>query len=711
MKIKQFFSRIGNWIKIKIKYILTTLGLVGIATVATLTASTPSLPSLSTLEQIKPELVQLENWKANKPTTDAEWLKDVKEESLNVKHDYQLTDMKTDLTNKLPKVQADLDKFTTCPDCIKYDLTKRFSSQGLKDKDLTDMVNGEFNNELAYYTWKTDKISQSIDRISAEQNLRVTKKVDRTNEILGTTYYLDAINGADANAGTATATAWKSLNKFTENARSAGDIIKIRRNTINNGTLATTTTSISTSSPAGVITDLNFTSDGTIVAPIIIEADYDNSWGDFVAGGITANLTFGSTTITMTATTTAVVAGQWIYNNTDNNRTYAYEISTVVGSAITLYLPFKGTTGNAQTMNVMPANPQWNQAAGDFQWNFDTDGAWKVQGIDIRGTDTNGNVEIDSDPTLAGNEFDDCIFTGNGSSDIGIQATDDFYSIMVKKSRFSAHWQGSIKAVIDTYGYWRISDSYIAGSAGNSYAIAVNSNSSIMDIFDLTTTNDLDSMVFTAVPLLNITHGRNVKFSGSTQKIYAVANSNAINGTYMEDYQNIIGANQQNLGLSSVSADTPQIISTSTTVRSGGGATSLELRPTTNLSTNWYFSKIQLFEYPIYADTSNKQYSMYFRPQVATGTLGFGVSPTNSQLWIECEYWGNNATSNSVYSRNLIKSTAVINASSTSWQALSVTCQPAQEGILYLRGWYAKTLETGNSNILLMDVQPQITTP
>ena len=42
-------------------------------------------------------------------------------------------------------------------------------------------------------------------------------------------------------------------------------------------------------------------------------------------------------------------------------------------------------------------------------------------------------------------------------------------------------------------------------------------------------------------------------------------------------------------------------------------------------------------------------------------------------------------------------------------QSLTVTCAPSQEGILYLRGFYAKPQETGIDNVFFVDPRPVIT--
>src|SRR3990167_2378063 len=449
-------------------------------------------------------LQSIQNWQLSKPQTDADWAEDVKKESLHFKFDHQLEEMEKSHQDKIPKVEKDLDKFDNWPDVVRYELTQQmtqmFESAKVDDvvpekvegKTLKEWVDDEFASQHLYYQWKKAKLEQSVERIKKERELRSSgylevkeQKLKGTLPVgskiripIGTTYYIDPVNGTDTFAGTridstvdstadtthfvddaltgadnyilnsyfynvtrglgslisaftaiddtvtlATAitgmtagdtyyilNAWLDLDQFTEVARSAGDKVIIRRgaNQCDDGT------------------DLLFTSDGTITNPIIIEADYDNLWRDQVdlSATATATLTFGSKTVTYSVDISGVLAaGDWIYASGDDNREFAYEVASVSTVTATLYLPYKGNqAGSGKTMYNMQDNPLWNTAAGDFQWTFDTDEYWKVQGIHIRGTDVNGVVEIDSS---VGHQFLNCIFEGNGAADWGINPMDD----------------------------------------------------------------------------------------------------------------------------------------------------------------------------------------------------------------------------------------------------------------------------------------------
>ena len=177
-KIKKQFKKFKKWI---IGFIIGGTALAGgIAAVGGIGGTEP-LPEYQKVV-----------W--TRPTTNEAWAEDVKAESLNVKLDFALDEMEQSLTEKLPKVQKNLDKFIQCPECIRFELKERFTQmfkdQGidldkkLEGKTLQEWIDGEFNSQLAYYQWKTDKINQSLERIAKEKELRKDKKVDRTNDIL-----------------------------------------------------------------------------------------------------------------------------------------------------------------------------------------------------------------------------------------------------------------------------------------------------------------------------------------------------------------------------------------------------------------------------------------------------------------------------------------------------------------------------------------------
>ncbi|MGA3052518.1 MAG: hypothetical protein ABSE00_11465, partial [Chitinispirillaceae bacterium] len=55
--------------------------------------------------------------------------------------------------------------------------------------------------------------------------------------ISGATYFLDAVNGNDALAGTSPATAWQTLSKFNTTTFLPGDTVKLKAGSVWTGTM------------------------------------------------------------------------------------------------------------------------------------------------------------------------------------------------------------------------------------------------------------------------------------------------------------------------------------------------------------------------------------------------------------------------------------------------------------------------------------------
>ena len=419
-----------------------------------------------------------------------EFDKKIKEASLDLKFDKQLTAMRESHANKLAQPIEDLDKTTRYPDAIRWELEQSLKEE-FNGQALTDAVEEELISQRDYYLWKTAKLNEIVELIDKEIDFRRDGKV--TRKPIGTTYYIDPVNGTDTYtgtkitgtidstadsthfvdstltgaddyingsffynettgkgtlisdfvAGTDTATltdadasmaagdtyfilhAYKTLHKFGESTRSIGDRAILRRGMTNRY------------DDGG---DMFFLTDGTIDAPIIMEADYANNWKDDVdlSATATATLIFGSKTITFASDISGVLAaGDWIYVATEDAKEFAYEVATVVTTNVTLFLPYNGDqAGSGKTMTNMQSTPIWNIASGDFQWSFVADDFWKAQGIHIKGTDSNGNVKIDS---AAGLVFKDCIFEGDGVSTFGIRCIDDKTVVLGLKCRFYNH--------------------------------------------------------------------------------------------------------------------------------------------------------------------------------------------------------------------------------------------------------------------------------
>lgn len=606
---------------------------------------------------------------------------EIKTQSLHLKFDEQLIEMAQSHAAKIPQVENDLDKGLNFSDVIRWELKE----SGL----LSVEIEAEVVQQITYYQWKKAQLIKIVSLIESEQAFRKDGKVIR--KPIGTVYYIDSDNGNDTtNDGTsATKTngdgPWATLDKFTENARSAGDKAILRRGMTNRYDNAS---------------DLQFSSSGTIDNPIIITADNANAFGDDVdlSATATATLTFGSKTITFSADISGVcAAGDWIYVAAEDADEFAYEVDSVSTVTVTLFLPYKGVqAGSGKTMTNMQSPPIWNTAAGNFQWNFDGDNYWKVQGIHIRGLDTNGNVGID---TCTGHAFYDCIFEGSGGSSTGINGNDDATECLIKKCRILDHLSGLVSVSSSGLARWIVLDSLVdLNSVGSSRGIKAFSGSALVidsefkgaDAGDIGFSNFLQ---FGSVEVLL----RNTILSSAVEIHFHQIS--AFCRAMIEDHDGALNDTRQLTYLSSAQG-TPTIQSEDMKVRSGGSAISEKITPSTELSTNWEFSRLLLFELPIYATTSSKTYTVYFASDTTTEWTS---NPTAGELWIELEYWGH--ASNNF--RRITKSTGTVDfTTDTDFdQTLAVTIAPAQAGVAYLRCYYAKTKEAAKTNIFYVDPQ------
>lgn len=691
-----------------------------------------------------------------------QWDTRIKNFGLDIKKDKQLIEIYNSHQNKIPLIEKELYWLKKYPQYKIKELEEEreeretFGLVGLDDEEIND----EVQSQTAFYQWKIGILMEIIACASKETELRRLKLVKRNP--IGTTYYCDpstasgqltgtwtftnastAVNaaGADGNAtaelvandyvkissanggiqwykvasvtdnnnfvlsrtfleanvtdgagatdyrdvsvavGTSTANSYVVLDQFTEVALSAGDVCKVRRGK---------------SERISDWSDLTFYSNGAMPNPIIIEADYTDVWGDFVdlSGTGTATLTFGSKTVTFSADISGVLfAGDWIYVSNDNAKDYAYEVASVVTTTVTLYLPYKGgQAGSGKTVYNMKTAPIWNTAAGNYQWNFNYDNYWMVQGIHIRGTDSNGIIRIYK---CYGHLFKDCILEGNGATDDCFRIMDNSDSPLLIKCRFYNYSNGFYNTV-KTSHFLTLHDCLLdANSVLTSCGFRLQYGETIV-LIDCELKNHTTGDIVFGGGKISRVWGRNCIFSSATKVYYH--DQSPFSALLSEDHDGVIGDNRQ-LTYLSIAEGTPSMQSENTTVRSGGGDTSIKVTPSTKLSSKWEHSKIKLFEYPIYASTASKTYTVYFNLPAAN----FTVAPIASELWIELEAWGHASNIH----RKITKSTGTVVADGN-WNTLTVTVAPTQVGVSYLRAYYCKTKEPTDSNILYTDTKIEV---
>lgn len=484
--------------------------------------------------------------------------------------------------------------------------------------------------------------------------------------------------------------AWVDLHQFTENARSPGDIVILRR-----GRTAAY-------DDGG---DLEFTSDGTLTNPIIITADNANAFQDDVdlSATATATLTFGSKIITFASDISGVLAtDDWIYADGDAADEFSYEVASVSTVTVTLFLPYKGAqAGSGKTMTNIQNNPKWSSVAAVTHVNLDTDNYWKFQGLYFLGDNNQGTFEVDSTILPL---FKDCIFGGNGAGTTGIKFSDDFPMVNLHKCRFF-NYQTSLSVTAGISGFrGQLTDCLFDGnSVSNSHAILGESSTRVVLISCELKNHALADLRYIGANILyNGTFILRNCILASTTEFDAIDVS-ASGFVFVEDHNNVLNDTRQLSYLSSGEA-VPIIQSETTKVRSGGGTSSIKVTPSTDINSVWEYGRQLLLEYPIYATTSSKTYTVYFASDTTTEWTS---NPTAVQLWIELEYWGH-ATNNF---RRMTKSTGTVDfTTDTDFdQTLTVTIAPSQTGVAYLRCYYAKTKESGKTNIFYCDSKIEIT--
>lgn len=517
-----------------------------------------------------------------------------------------------------------------------------------------------------------------------------------------TVYYADFTNGLDTNDGLSTTTPFQSINQFANNARSAGDILFVRR-----GQASTTN-----------VTAVTFTSDGTLNNPISISADYDGLWpDDWATSTPTATLTFGSKFVALSASSTQLqTPNKWVYFQGDCAETYnpltvnkcefAYEVASTSPNGLDLYLPYRGNqSGSGINMRIASSAPQVGTQTEAAQiFTTSNDEYWVFKGLDIRSTNTTGLVDLSSSVV----SFYDSIFQSDGTDRVVTNSTDSNY---FKKIRTSA---GSF-AGTNTGGVsmgFSLEDAFLfcngtsltAHGSGGSNTYTFKNTEAVSCTNTVASSGGSRNVVF-------FNHKGTFVFSG-------LSGASPPNYFYFDDLFSTVGYSAQSshqISSNTIAATTT--ISTTTPLRVGGGPKNLYVLPpsgtgSTGISTQYFpLSYIKLFEYPIYADTSSKTYTMYFK---TASSSAFTVNPLTStatgsstpELYIECEYYADASDADRKLKRSNTASDVDF-AGSTDWQDISVTCQPTQAGVLYLRGWYGKPREA-STNQFYMDTTPVI---
>lgn len=491
-----------------------------------------------------------------------------------------------------------------------------------------------------------------------------------------------------------------TIDAFTDVARAAGDVAIIKRG------VATTTSALN---------DVIFTTSGTVNAPITLMADYDNAFGNFATSSQTVTSQFGSVFMATSASTTDMFPNQWIYiagdcyeNTTATSRNgceYAYQIRYATSTGIQLYLPYKGNNaGSGKVTRVMPFLSPWNITTGDFQYLMSGDDYWYIKGVHLRSTDSAGAITFGANPE--GVTVMDAFSETDGVTSL----TYALPGYATRLSKFVGIHQSTSITVSNGA---TLSDGYIecirATQAFSLAGSAVSYMSNIR-VEKCTAFGIFNTQGMNIVYASNITGSTTPSISGGQ---YSMLNRSF----YIEDFSGTPGLSKMSLsGVLDIASTTE---SDTSNLRSGGGPKNMKVQPeagTGNVgvsSMNFPHSYLKLFEYPIYTDTTSRTYTVYFNSTTTSQWTNdpitdSSIASTTPELFIECDYYGGSSGAERRITMSNTTNDVDFNGS-TAWQDISVTCQPAQSGILYLRAWYGKRRDTGSAmNQFYVDLTPVI---
>lgn len=480
-----------------------------------------------------------------------------------------------------------------------------------------------------------------------------------------------------------------TFHQFTENTRSAGDIATCRRD-------------MTAEYDDGG--QLDFTSDGTLILPIVLEADYDDSWSDFANSAQTYTPVFGALTMTASATITGIVAGDWVFNTTDGDdpREFSYEVKSVVTTTLTLFIPWKGSTGATKTLKVMGSAPTWQTVSETNKWNPNADNYWKIQGIQIQGVRTSTTSGLfDINAGFAWQVIDVTFVSNNTLSYVFTNTSTGLYLLILKCRTFD----GIVLMRSAAAANYFVKDCFLDGNSvantnGFNFSGVLTGNCEIIDCVLQGHTLDDIAMASGSTRAFKLKL-RNTQLNSSVGD--NINNSNGPgNEIFIEDAEGVISVTES-MNVHASADFTPIFESDTGTVRSGGSNISTKVTPGTNIGPESIFSTVTMLDIPIFATTASKKYEIFFRPDA---TANWTADPTATQLWIELEYWGHASND----SRRITKSTGVIDMNgSTTFTALDVTVAPSQAGVAYLRVKYTKPKESGKTNVFFFDPIPVIT--
>lgn len=622
------------------------------------------------------------------PTTQDEWNTAIISEGLNLKWHEELNRPQKYPSSQLSEMLSS------------YSSKKTNLETGIAAKIIAADGGDSLAEADVEVYWRLDKF---ILLIGKEIEFRVAETFERSP--VGTTYYIDPANGDDGAdgltpTGDATNGPWQTIRKFIEGARASGDVGICRRDTTNmsDGTYTTATV------------------DADIFNPIIIEADYDDTWSDFANSAQTYTVTAGAKTMEASATITGISANDWVYVSGEDSRLYCLEVKSVSGTTLTTYLPYVGSTiGSGKTLVVMGPNPvNGSTLSGDLlYWN--TAQYWIVRGLNSKGAYTGGAFYINNSRVVLENIVGEGT-KASGTSVGGIR-TNSYAMLKVRNFRFLG---GNNSAVVDL----RHSNGAVVLAHGDIDGTLTQSNAMIRGI--LATATALQNIHLSDIYIHNVTgiglefeitaalgtvRAKNITFASNSSGDVDVqydSSSGELVSVVFEDYGGVKGVTKMFSGNGPAEIDSPWAETDTDVVRSGGAVASLKVTPSTNMGgasevgaypllgeqySNWITRGLPVY----FASAGSKTIKFYFKTE---NTTDWTANPTAAELFVEVEYMVDDTN----VSTSVKRSTDTLDfATSTAWQSISTNITVGQAGLAYVRILYSKTKESTKSNVFYFD--------
>lgn len=534
-------------------------------------------------------------------------------------------------------------------------------------------------------------------------------------------FFADLTAGACSATGTTVGTPMCSEDRFVNGARTAGDVLFVKRGT------ATTTGTFANFAPATA---------GTQQRPIVVSADDDNIFGNFATTTETFTVTPGSYTLTANAAgvngITDLATSTWIYVQGDcsenpnavapNECNFYDMVSGISSTTVSLYIPYSGNqSGSGLVLRNMGADPVRGVIGTNSSLPMSSIPFWVFQGLAFRSS--TGIAQFGSTYSETFKDMDILIGTAAQAGCFQNPSNNIVIGIFIQKviclnfsttGYFWSHNGGSSPQGAEVN--INVKDSYFAATTSTNGGLT-NINTGLTGLYQKFNFENVVVSLGSGSQLYNFGDGannytdittKNVKtnLSGTQNRVRIAQTSYRYGSVLDEDYEGAIGDNrfwQYQLGGSAAGATSTMQTSTTTQLRAGGGPVSTKVTPGENLSTTSPSQFVQLFNYPIYTNPVSHTYSVFFS---STSTAAWTSNPLASELYIDCSYL---SFTTPTTTRAVKASTGTVNfTGSTAWQSLSVTCLPTNSGLLYLRGWYEKAREPSKLDEFYFDNTPVI---